>query len=52
VIESTNYIHIARHFLSYHPRHLLFSNGQQTLGVALPWAIAAALTPIPSREKS
>jgi acetolactate synthase-1/2/3 large subunit len=36
VIESTNYIHIARHFLSYHPRHLLFSNGQQTLGVALP----------------
>ncbi|RKW98956.1 hypothetical protein D9B85_13195, partial [Corynebacterium diphtheriae] len=25
------------------PRHLLFSNGMQTLGVALPWAIAAAL---------
>ena len=28
---------------SYNPRHLLFSNGMQTLGVALPWAISAAL---------
>jgi acetolactate synthase-1/2/3 large subunit len=27
----------------YEPRHLLFSNGQQTLGVALPWAMAASL---------
>jgi acetolactate synthase-1/2/3 large subunit len=40
---GTNYIHMARHFRTYHPRHLLFSNGQQTLGVALPWAIAATL---------
>jgi acetolactate synthase-1/2/3 large subunit len=40
---GTNYIHMARHFRAYHPRHLLFSNGQQTLGVALPWAMAAAL---------
>ena len=30
-------------FKSYEPRHLLFSNGMQTLGVALPWAISAAL---------
>ena len=37
------YIWMARHFKSYEPRHLLFSNGMQTLGVALPWAISAAL---------
>ena len=29
------YIWMARHFKSYEPRHLLFSNGMQTLGVAL-----------------
>jgi acetolactate synthase-1/2/3 large subunit len=34
---------MARHFRVYEPRRLLFSNGQQTLGVALPWAIAACL---------
>jgi acetolactate synthase I/II/III large subunit len=49
---GSNYIYMARHFRCYRPRHLLFSNGQQTLGVALPWAIAAALvrpgTPIVS----
>ncbi|WP_390410358.1 acetolactate synthase AlsS [Lacticaseibacillus jixiensis] len=37
------YIWMARHFRSYEPRRLLFSNGMQTLGVALPWAIAASL---------
>ncbi|MDR2834408.1 MAG: acetolactate synthase AlsS [Streptococcaceae bacterium] len=37
------YIWMARYFKSYEPRHLLFSNGMQTLGVALPWAITAAL---------
>lgn len=37
------YIHMARHFRVYEPRHLLFSNGQQTLGVGLPWAMAACL---------
>lgn len=37
------YIWMARHFRSYEPRHLLFSNGMQTLGVALPWANSAAL---------
>lgn len=40
---GSHYIWMARHFRSYKPRHLLFSNGMQTLGVALPWAIAAAL---------
>lgn len=38
---GTVYMWMARYFLSYQPRHLLFSNGQQTLGVALPWAISA-----------
>ncbi|MFJ4848631.1 MULTISPECIES: acetolactate synthase AlsS [unclassified Streptomyces] len=36
-------IYMARHFRGYQPRHVLFSNGQQTLGVALPWAMTAAL---------
>ncbi|OQO69298.1 acetolactate synthase large subunit [Enterococcus villorum] len=40
---GSHYIWMARHFRSYEARHLLFSNGMQTLGVALPWAIAAAL---------
>jgi acetolactate synthase-1/2/3 large subunit len=37
------YIYMARHFRVYQPRHLLFSNGQQTLGVGLPWAMSASL---------
>jgi len=37
------YIWMARYFKSYEPRHLLFSNGMQTLGVALPWGITAGL---------
>jgi len=37
------YMWIARYFFCYEPHHLLFSNGQQTLGVGLPWAIAAKL---------
>jgi acetolactate synthase-1/2/3 large subunit len=37
------YIWMARYFECFEPRRLLFSNGQQTLGVALPWAIAATL---------
>ena len=40
---GSHYIYMARHFRTYEPRTLLFSNGQQTLGVALPWAIAATL---------
>ena len=40
---GSHYIWMARNFKSYEPRHLLFSNGMQTLGVALPWGISAAL---------
>jgi acetolactate synthase I/II/III large subunit len=34
---------MARHLYSFRSRQMLISNGQQTLGVALPWAIAATL---------
>jgi acetolactate synthase-1/2/3 large subunit len=34
---------MARHLSSFRARQVLISNGQQTLGVALPWAIAATL---------
>jgi acetolactate synthase I/II/III large subunit len=34
---------IARHLYSFKPRQVLITNGQQTLGVALPWAIAASI---------
>jgi acetolactate synthase-1/2/3 large subunit len=34
---------LARHLYSFRARQVLISNGQQTLGVALPWAIAATL---------
>ncbi|GAA0454078.1 acetolactate synthase [Paractinoplanes deccanensis] len=37
------YIYVARHLRVHEPRRLLFSNGQQTLGVGLPWAMASAL---------
>ncbi|MCO7176092.1 acetolactate synthase AlsS [Sporolactobacillus kofuensis] len=40
---GSHYIWMARHFRSYEPKTLLFSNGMQTLGVALPWAMAASL---------
>lgn len=40
---GTHYMWLARYFLTYNPHHLLFSNGQLTLGVALPWAIATKL---------
>ncbi|WP_040400073.1 acetolactate synthase AlsS [Heyndrickxia acidiproducens] len=40
---GSHYIWMARHFRVYEPNRLLFSNGMQTLGVALPWAIAATL---------
>jgi acetolactate synthase I/II/III large subunit len=38
------HIWMARHFFEFEPRKLLFSNGQQTLGVEIPWAMAASLT--------
>jgi len=34
---------MARHLYSFRARQVLITNGQQTLGVALPWAIAATL---------
>jgi acetolactate synthase I/II/III large subunit len=34
---------IARHLYSFTPRRVLITNGQQTLGVALPWGIAASV---------
>jgi acetolactate synthase-1/2/3 large subunit len=37
------HIWLARHLYSFRPRQVLISNGQQTLGVGLPWAIAACL---------
>jgi acetolactate synthase I/II/III large subunit len=36
-------IYLARYLYSFRARQLLISNGQQTLGVALPWGIAATL---------
>ena len=37
------HIWLARHLYSFKARQILISNGQQTLGVAMPWAIAATL---------
>ncbi|EME89207.1 uncharacterized protein MYCFIDRAFT_28809 [Pseudocercospora fijiensis CIRAD86] len=44
---GTVYIYMMRYFYAYEPRKLLCSNGQQTLGVGMPWAIAASLTQDP-----
>ncbi|API87048.1 acetolactate synthase AlsS [Francisella uliginis] len=40
---GTVYMWLARYLISHKPHQLLFSNGQQTLGVGLPWAIAVKL---------
>lgn len=49
---GTVYIYVMRYFLCYEPRRLLCSDGQQTLGVGLPWAIAASLTQdVPCSQK-
>ncbi|KEQ20341.1 acetolactate synthase [Limosilactobacillus reuteri] len=40
---GSHYIWMARHFRCYQPRHLLISNGMQTLGVGLPWGMVAAM---------
>jgi acetolactate synthase I/II/III large subunit len=37
------HIWLARHLYSFRARQVLITNGQQTLGVGLPWAIAASL---------
>ncbi|CAG8979786.1 hypothetical protein HYALB_00011594 [Hymenoscyphus albidus] len=44
---GTVYIWMMRFFFAYQPRRLLCSNGQQTLGVGLPWAIASSLVQDP-----
>jgi acetolactate synthase I/II/III large subunit len=36
-------IYLSRYLFSFRARQFLISNGQQTLGVALPWAIAATI---------
>jgi acetolactate synthase-1/2/3 large subunit len=36
-------MYLARYLYSFRARQFLISNGQQTLGIALPWAIAATL---------
>jgi acetolactate synthase-1/2/3 large subunit len=41
---GSHHIWMARHFFEFEPRKLLVSNGQQTLGVGIPWAMAASLT--------
>jgi len=41
------YIWLSRFFFSYQPQTFLVSNAQQTLGVALPWAIGASLSQQP-----
>jgi len=36
-------LYLCRYLFSFRARQVLISNGQQTLGVALPWAIAASI---------
>lgn len=40
---GSHQVWLAKYFFSYEPRTLLFSMGFQTMGVALPWAIATTL---------
>ena len=44
---GTVYIYMLRYFYAYTPLTFLSSNGQQTLGVGLPWAISASLAQDP-----
>ncbi|KAL9479664.1 hypothetical protein ACSS6W_004450 [Trichoderma asperelloides] len=45
------YIWLCRYFYSYARRTFLMSNVQQTLGVALPWAIGVSLSQTPPSSK-
>lgn len=47
---GSHYIWLSRYFYSYHPKTFLVSNAQQTLGVALPWAIGASLVHGPEQK--
>jgi len=40
---GSNYIWLSRYLAADHPRQVLVSNGQLTLGVSIPWAIALSL---------
>ncbi|PRW39265.1 acetolactate synthase [Chlorella sorokiniana] len=40
---GSHHIFHARYLQVHHPRQVSFSNGQQTMGVSMPWAISAAL---------
>jgi acetolactate synthase-1/2/3 large subunit len=40
---GSHHIWLIRYLQVHSPRQLVISNGQQTLGVSLPWAISAAL---------
>lgn len=40
---GSNYIWTNRYCITHHARQVLVSNGQQTLGVSVPWAIALSL---------
>ncbi len=40
---GSHHIWMSRYFAADHARQVLVSNGQQTLGVALPWAMSANL---------
>ncbi|KAL6905071.1 acetolactate synthase [Trichoderma evansii] len=45
------YIWLCRYFYSYERRTFLMSNVQQTLGVAMPWAIGVSLSQTPPSSK-
>ncbi|KAK4443520.1 putative acetolactate synthase [Podospora aff. communis PSN243] len=45
------YIWLSRFFCSYQPHTFLVSNAQQTLGVALPWAMGACFSQEPPCSK-
>lgn len=45
------YIWLCRYFYSYARRTFLMSNVQQTLGVAMPWAIGVSLSQTPPSSK-
>lgn len=39
---GSHHIFCARYLHALHPRQVMISNGQQTMGVSLPWAVSAA----------
>lgn len=47
---GSHYIWLSRYFYAYKPKTFLVSNAQQTLGVALPWAIGASLIHGPDKK--